>query len=47
MTFYTWVEPDLVWNEEFNTINDILCIGVIIGGIWAQSSQLATIPQMQ
>ena len=47
MTLYTWVEIDLMWNEEFNTMNDIVCIGVIIVGIWAQSPQFATIPQIQ
>ena len=46
MIFYTWVGLHLMWNEEFNTTNDFLCIGAMKEGIWAQSPQLATIPQI-
>ena len=34
-----------MWNVEFGTMNDFLCIGTYDGGIWAQSPQLAPIPQ--
>ena len=46
MTFYTWVRLHLMWNEEFNIMNDFLCISAMIGGIWAQSPQLAAILQI-
>ena len=46
MAFYTWVGLHLMWNEEFDTMNDFLCIGAMIRGIWAQSPQLVAILQI-
>ena len=35
-----------MWNEEFKTMNDFLCIGAYDRGNWAQSPQRAPIPQI-
>ena len=45
-SFYIWVRFHLMWNVEFNCLDDFLCMVSLTWGIWIWFSRLAQIRQI-